>query len=82
MRYLLPKFCDTCFFYRWDVQQVLEQMGFKKWREAVMQGTYFSVSLDRASSLKVNSQAGICPVQGREPALWLEVCVCVLQGAW
>lgn len=45
-----------------------------------MQGTYFSVSLDfRASSLKVNSQAGL-PCPGREPALWLEVCVCVLQG--
>lgn len=30
VRYLLPKFCDTCFFYRWDVRQVLEQMGFKE----------------------------------------------------
>lgn len=38
------------------------------------------MSLDfRASSLKVNSQAGL-PCPGREPALWLEVCVCVAGG--
>lgn len=38
------------------------------------------MSLDfRASSLNVDSQAGLsCP--GREPALWLEVRVCVAGG--
>ena len=64
------------------MQQVLEQMGFKEMERGFrhLQGTYFSVSLDfRASSLKVNSQAGL-PCQGREPAMWLEVCVCVCGG--
>lgn len=62
------------------MRQVLEQMGFKEMERGLrhLQGTYFSVSLDfRASSLK--SQAGL-PCLGREPAMWLQVCVCVCRS--
>lgn len=46
-----------------------------------MQGTYFSVSLDfRASSLKVNSQAGLLLSRERACPVVECVCVCVAGG--